>query len=65
MKKENSGDVFLVLKFKNKNKEKIGNSYNSNEYNDEFVIETKELNLWYEDNHALKNINMKFRKNIS
>ena len=63
MKKENSGDVFLVLKFKNKNKEKIGNSYNSNEYNDEFVIETKELNLWYEDNHALKNINMKFRKN--
>lgn len=63
MKKENSGDVFLVLKFKNKNKEKIGNRYNSNEYNDEYVIETKELNLWYEDNHALKNINMKFRKN--
>ncbi len=61
MKKENSGDVFLVLKFKNKNKEKIRNRYN--EYNDEFVIETKELNLWYEDNHALKNINMKFRKN--
>ena len=63
MKKENSGDVFLVLKFKNKNMEKIGNRYNSNEYNDEYVIETKELNLWYEDNHALKNINMKFRKN--
>lgn len=55
--------MFLVLKFKNKNKEKVENKHNLNEYNDEFVIETKELNLWYEDTQALKNITMKFRKN--
>ncbi|MFX0026908.1 MAG: phosphate ABC transporter ATP-binding protein PstB [Candidatus Hermodarchaeota archaeon] len=51
------------MKFKNKNKEKVENEHNSNEYNDEFVIETKGLNLWYEDIQALKNINIKFRKN--
>lgn len=55
--------MFLVMKFKNKNKEKVENEHNSNEYNDEFVIETKGLNLWYEDIQALKNINIKFRKN--
>ncbi len=63
MKKENNGEFFLGLKFKNKNKEKIESKHNSNKYNDEYVIETKELNLWYEDNQALRNINMKFRKN--
>ncbi len=63
MKKENNGEIFLGLKFKNKNKEKIESKHNSNKYNDEYVIETKELNLWYEDNQALRNINMKFRKN--
>lgn len=63
MKKENNGEFFLGLKFKNKNKEKVESKHNSNKYNDEYVIETKELNLWYEDNQALRNINMKFRKN--
>jgi phosphate transport system ATP-binding protein len=52
----------LLLKIKNRNNEKLEHVHNSS-YPDECVIETKNLNLWYEDNQALKNINMKFHKN--
>lgn len=30
---------------------------------DEYVMETKDLNLWYGENHALTDINMKIRRN--
>ena len=54
----------MVLKIKNRNKQEIKNNHNSDIVSEEsFVIEVKDLNLWYESNQALKNINMKFRKN--
>ena len=54
----------MVLKIKNKNQQEIKNNHNSDIVSEEsFVIEVKDLNLWYESNQALKNINMKFRKN--
>ncbi|MFO7795466.1 MAG: phosphate ABC transporter ATP-binding protein PstB [Promethearchaeia archaeon] len=43
--------------------EEIENKKKSEEYSDEFVIECRNLNLWYDDFQALKNINMKYRKN--
>ena len=52
------------MKIKNKNQQEIKNNHNSDIVSEEsFVIEVKDLNLWYESNQALKNINMKFRKN--
>lgn len=54
----------MVLKIKNRNKQEIKINHNSTKIGEEsFVIEVKDLNLWYESNHALKSINMKFRKN--
>ena len=54
----------MVLKIKNRNKQEIKNNHNSDIMGEEsFVIEVKDLNLWYKTNHALKNINMKFKKN--
>jgi len=56
--------IQLVLKIKNRNQQEIKNNHNSDIKGEEsFVIEVKDLNLWYERNHALKNINMKFNKN--
>ena len=52
-----------MLRSRNKYKAHIqDNGSNINETN-EYVIECKNLNLWYDDFHALKNINMKYRKN--
>ena len=54
----------MVLKIKNRNQQEIKNSHNSDIIGEEsFVLEVKDLNLWYENNQALKNINMKFKKN--
>ncbi len=54
----------MVLKIKNRNKQEIKNNHNSDIISEEpFVLEVKDLDLWYETNKALKNINMKFRKN--
>lgn len=54
----------MVLKIKNRNQQEIKNNHTSEIIVEEsVVIEVKDLNLWYESNHALKNINMKFRKN--
>ena len=39
------------------------NNERLNGQNNEYVIECRDLNLWYEDFQALKNINMKYRKN--
>ncbi len=56
--------IHLVLKIKNRNKQEIKNNHNLDIVGEESsVIEVKDLNLWYETNHALKNINMKFSKN--
>jgi len=53
----------LLIKKKNIYQEEIENKKKSEHYNDEFVIECRDLNLWYDDFQALKNINMKYRKN--
>jgi len=44
-------------------KEEIASEKKHEENVDEYVIECRSLNLWYEDFHALKNINMKYKKN--
>ena len=36
---------------------------NKSKYSEEIILETQKLNLWYEDNHALIDINMKIKKN--
>lgn len=46
---------------KKENYSDLDSARNLNENN--FIIECKDLNLWYDDNHALKNINLKIKKN--
>lgn len=56
----------MVIKIKNRIKTRIENKNSindSNAYNDDIVIECKNLNLWYEDAQALIDINMKFKRN--
>ena len=77
MKKRNNGDIISKLKCikffkietkmkelkisnKERNVAKINEEAN---LDDRFVIEIKDLNLWYDKNHTLKNINMKIPKN--
>ena len=55
--------IKMLIKNKNKYKQKIENNQNRKEYSNDYVIECRNLNLWYEDFQALKNINMKYRKN--
>lgn len=55
----------MVIKIKNSNKTKIEkrNGLNdSSAYKNDFVIECKNLNLWYDETQALIDINMKFKK---
>lgn len=52
--------VLNRLKQKNNNSLEIDTSEQKTE---EFILEAKNLNLWYEDNHALIDIDMKIRKN--
>ena len=33
---------------------------NRSNYQKDIVFDTKELNLWYGDDHALKNINLRY-----
>lgn len=54
---------YLLIQNKNKYKQEIENNKHSEENNKEFVIECRDLNLWYDEFQALKNINMKYRKN--
>lgn len=54
---------YLLIQNKNKFKQEIENNKHSEENNKEFVIECRDLNLWYDEFQALKNINMKYRKN--
>ena len=45
--------IQLVLKITNRNKQEIKNNHNSDIIGEEsFVIEVKDLNLWYETIHA-------------
>jgi phosphate transport system ATP-binding protein len=53
----------LLIKNKSKYKQQIENNEHIKEQSDEFVIECRNLNLWYDEFQALKNINMKYRKN--
>ncbi len=46
---------------KKENYSDLDSARNLNENNN--IIECKDLNLWYDDNHALKNINLKIKKN--
>jgi len=46
---------------KKENYSDLDSARNLNENN--IIIECKDLNLWYDDNHALKNINLKIKKN--
>jgi phosphate transport system ATP-binding protein len=46
-------------KIETKNKSEISDKVE----NHKFVLECRNLNLWYDENHALKNINMKIKKN--
>jgi len=50
-------------KEKNEIEEKNNISQKINNSGDDIVIETVKLNLWYDDNHVLKDINLKFKKN--
>lgn len=54
---------YLIINSKNKNKQEIESNKNFKEYANEYVIECRRLNLWYDDFQALNNINMKYRKN--
>ncbi|TFG03778.1 MAG: phosphate ABC transporter ATP-binding protein [Promethearchaeota archaeon] len=53
----------LLIKNKSKYKQQIENNEHIKEHSDDFVIECRNLNLWYDEFQALKNINMKYRKN--
>ncbi len=53
----------MILKSKNKYKQEIENNQNLKDDPNEYVIECRKLNLWYDDVQALKDINMKYRKN--
>ncbi len=56
----------MVLKINNRNKTKIEKENSINDvsaYQEEIVIECKNLNLWYDETQALIDINMKFKKN--
>ena len=56
----------MVLKIINRNKSNIENKDSLNDssaYQDNIVIECKNLNLWYEETQALIDINMKFKRN--
>jgi len=53
----------LLIKNKNKYKQEIENNESIKDFNNEYVIECRNLNLWYDEFQALKNINMKYRKN--
>jgi phosphate transport system ATP-binding protein len=52
----------MVFKIKKNNNNEIDHQ-NQEFSNNEYVIECKNLNLWYEDTQALININIEFRKN--
>jgi len=54
------------MKVLNRNKQKTNNSLENElikEEREDIILETRNLNLWYEDNHALIDINMKIKKN--
>ena len=53
----------LLIKNKNKYKQEIENNESIKDFNNEYAIECRNLNLWYDEFQALKNINMKYRKN--
>jgi len=61
----------MIIQFKLiRNNENQGNEMNMEEVkknfykeNDEYIIKMSDLNLWYDENHALKDINMKIKKN--
>ena len=56
----------MVIKIKNRNKTKIEKKNGLNDistYQDDIVIQCKNLNLWYHETQALIDINMKFKKN--
>jgi len=54
----------MNIKFSIKNKRLISSDFDTNNDLNEnnIIIECRNLNLWYEDNYALKNINMKIKK---
>jgi len=53
----------LLIKSKNKYKHGTESDENSTLKDNEFVIECRDLNLWYDEFQALKDINMRYRKN--
>ena len=54
---------FLMIISKNKNKFEIKSDDKYKSYENEYIIECINLNLWYEKIQALKDINIKFKKN--
>ena len=52
----------VLSKFKNKTNSELRNS-KEKQGEEEILIECKDLNLWYGDNHALKNITINVKKN--
>ena len=64
MKRKNNGDERMVVKIKNRRNGRQSNHYASEMKKEHaHVIECVNLNLWYDENHVLKDINMKFEKN--
>jgi len=64
MKRRNNGEEKLIGKIKNRKNGREG-IHNASEIKKEPVpvIECNNLNLWYDENHVLKDINTKFEKN--
>ena len=56
--------ILMNIKVKKKTDTKIDNEITKfhEENENHIVIECKNFNLWYDENHALKNINMKIKK---
>ena len=56
--------ILMNIKVKKKTDTKIENEITKfqEENKNHIVIECKNFNLWYDENHALKNINMKIKK---
>ena len=64
MKRKNDGDEKLMVKIKNWRNGRENNHYVSEIKREHLpVIECSNLNLWYDEHHVLKDINMKFKKN--
>jgi phosphate transport system ATP-binding protein len=53
----------VLIRNRHNSEESKGKEVNTSLDSEEIILEAKQLNLWYEDNHALIDIDMKIQKN--